>query len=669
MRGQLKQAGFTLAEVLIIAPVVILVIGSFIVFIVNITGETLKTKASIEALGERQTALNFIQNDIRLSSGFVDTITAPTTPQGSDNATADWTNSGATTADESLILTRYATDINPIDQDSVFIYRDTPNSCASNENQLYTYYSVYFLDTTTKTLWQRNVMPDYPTILADLCADPWQLPSCAESVIAANPTICKTEDIEVAKNVEGFDIRYLDGSGTETSNRSDTESIEIVIETSKAVAGQTLTSSSTLRTSKRDNAGDPTNQYNIGWTFPSSAPTTPSFYWSAVSGADNYDVRYRVNGGAWSGINNVAGGATTHSYNGAEVFRDDTVTIEVTAKQGSTPITTVSEATATIPKWTECEMQNGWTDYHPAWSGAEFTKTSAGVVMMRGMIKAGTTTSGTVICTLPSGFRPDNGTLIFFTATAGTTAGRLDVETDGDILYRVGHASWESLSAITFATDSSGWQTPTASNGWVNYDGAGGYSDVRYKPDALGRVQLQGLARSGSYTGYSTVAYTLPGGYVPSAYDIHPSYPCASTGSFTFRTDAAIVPRNLPGNSCWSLQAVLYPSSYTGDGGWQYPTPPAGWSNYGSGYASAGYIKSSDGVVSLRGLIVNASNGETLFTLPTGYRPSKTVLCYVVTNPETFARVDVGADGTVISREGTNASWLSLAGCNFMAEQ
>ena len=84
--------------------------------------------------------------------------------------------------------------------------------------------------------------------------------------------------------------------------------------------------------------------------------------------------------------------------------------------------------------WSTLTLQNGWTKYNSAaYSPAQYKKSADGIVTIRGLIKGGTTTAGTVLATLPVGYRPSarvivNGTI----PTVGRA--RIDVDTDGSIL-------------------------------------------------------------------------------------------------------------------------------------------------------------------------------------------------------------------------------------------
>ena len=84
-------------------------------------------------------------------------------------------------------------------------------------------------------------------------------------------------------------------------------------------------------------------------------------------------------------------------------------------------------------------------------------------------------------------------------------------------------------------------------------------------------------------------------------------------------------------------------------------------------------MKDSVGFVHLRGLIKASGSGDTIFTLPAGYRPSNKLIFTVQyydsgTASYVHGRVDVDTDGTVDATYpasvGSN-DWLSLSGITF----
>ena len=97
------------------------------------------------------------------------------------------------------------------------------------------------------------------------------------------------------------------------------------------------------------------------------------------------------------------------------------------------------------------------------------------------------------------------------------------------------------------------------------------------------------------------------------------------------------------------------------------PTFSANWSNVGGAYQTAQYYIDSNGIVHLEGSIKKASAGvagETIFTLPTGYRPSAQ-LSFPVDANGAYGKIDVKADGTVVYQAGTATVSMSLSGINF----
>ena len=103
-----RSEGFTLIEVLIIAPVVVLAIGGFVSLIVSMVGDVLLTRDSNSLTFNTQRALDRIEQDIRLGTQFLTTTDSLTAPQGSNNnftGNAPFTNSTANTFIMSSVTT------------------------------------------------------------------------------------------------------------------------------------------------------------------------------------------------------------------------------------------------------------------------------------------------------------------------------------------------------------------------------------------------------------------------------------------------------------------------------------------------------------------------------------------------------------------------------------
>ena len=96
---------------------------------------------------------------------------------------------------------------------------------------------------------------------------------------------------------------------------------------------------------------------------------------------------------------------------------------------------------------------------------------------------------------------------------------------------------------------------------------------------------------------------------------------------------------------------------------WTAPTLTNSWVNFGSGYNNAGYYKDKSGFVHLRGLVKNGTSGASIFTLPSGSRPTGQCLFRVDANGG-IGRVDVNTNGTVVLVTGQNP-YVSLDGIYF----
>ena len=95
------------------------------------------------------------------------------------------------------------------------------------------------------------------------------------------------------------------------------------------------------------------------------------------------------------------------------------------------------------------------------------------------------------------------------------------------------------------------------------------------------------------------------------------------------------------------------------------PSLANSWVNFGAPRLVAGYWKDSMDVVHLQGTIKDgtATPGTTLFTLPSGYRPSDLV-SFPVTSNGAFGSVNITSAGVVSIEAGSNTSF-ALDGITF----
>ncbi len=267
-------SGFTIVEMLIIAPIVLLTIGAFITVIVNITGEVLASRNANVLAYNVQDTLNRIENDVKANgTSFVEAnrITPLTSPQGYDDNIAGFSNVGA--SGTMLILNTPMTTGNPATLSSNVLYFNAPNSCASlnfNKNATMMMNIVYFVKTDAitniGTLWRRTIVPsNYLT--AGTCGTPWQQPSC----LTGSGTLCTTQDIRLLDGiaVNDFVLQYFTLASDTVPNSiagdiaqpaasratalQSATTVGATLTASKTAAGRTVSQTGTMRVSRVTN--------------------------------------------------------------------------------------------------------------------------------------------------------------------------------------------------------------------------------------------------------------------------------------------------------------------------------------------------------------------------------------------------------------------------------
>lgn len=660
--------GFTLIEVLIIAPVVILAISGFVALMVTMTADVLVTRDQNNMTYENQDALDRIEQDVRLSTQFLVTSGTFTAPQGSNNnftGTSAFTNTSST-----LILGGVTTDKNPVDTSRKLVYyAGQPNLCGPQEayNRPFLAKIIYFIK--DGSLWRRSVLPDYNTNAAlddnTVCSTPWQRNTCSPGY--SSSTRCQTNDTEMMKNVASFTTTYFGSPGSTTpltnSQALSATTIEVALSGKKTTVGRDVTSSGTLRATKLN---------NIDVDIP--APGTPdvsaqvdgntvTFSWPKVPLASSYLISYNINGGTPTTAT-LNSQTTTYVVNNAA--RTDTVTISVTARN-STGTSAPGTASATIPGWYACPMPlNGWDNYQNGYADASYTKTSADVVVLKGLIRNGTTTANTPICVLPVGYRPDKR--LVFATSSNSAHGRLDVAPNGEVRFVTGSNAWFSLDGIRFVANTAGytWTSPALQNGSTDY--GSDLSPHETTVDNQGRVHVRGAIKNGTYTAGTTI-FTLPA--AQSRWNQFTYLPESGGNGFNWVGVGGVIDARLAptAGTHLSLQAMFYPSTYTN---WTNLALQNSWAFIGNtNHATPQYTKSADGIVTLKGMIKRPTNddGTVIAQLPPGYRPKEQLLTSCVSFGA-FCRIDVKANGEIFDTLSPNSSgWVSLDNISFIAEQ
>lgn len=99
--------------------------------------------------------------------------------------------------------------------------------------------------------------------------------------------------------------------------------------------------------------------------------------------------------------------------------------------------------------WNYPTLVNGWANYANGYTPARYRKVNQ-TVFVQGLIRSGA--QGTVAFTLPEGFRPAGGTLIFGVNSDGASS-RLDIDTAGNVFPNGGGSGYFSLSGAQFSAE------------------------------------------------------------------------------------------------------------------------------------------------------------------------------------------------------------------------
>ena len=95
-------------------------------------------------------------------------------------------------------------------------------------------------------------------------------------------------------------------------------------------------------------------------------------------------------------------------------------------------------------------FQNSWTNYGSPYTVAAFYKDPYNVVRLKGFITGGTSTDGTVVFTLPEGYRPSER-IVLTTENSGWNPMSIDVYQNGEVkIYNVTNNSWITLDGLAF---------------------------------------------------------------------------------------------------------------------------------------------------------------------------------------------------------------------------
>lgn len=649
---------FTLVELLVAVPMIVVVIGIITGLMLVLVGNVIASNAKNQMIYDSQSALNQIEQDAFLSTSYVDTYTAPAPQMKNDTSGAyDATPSSGT---PDIIFNQLGTTKNPLDPSRNITYYARPNPCSGEQaaNDMFFLKVVYFVK--SGALYRRSIVPLNNTNSTPdgdtVCATPWQRGSCTEGY-AANAR-CQVKDTKLVDNVASMAVTYYNKAtpGTAITNASLADSLRVTMNLTRKAAGDNYSHSITLSATRTNSLPTATAvptapTISISGDYPAGGAI---FTWNPVANASSYDVRYsNNNGSSWSAIKNIPANQTELNYNTVEatgtqnIFGGETVQVQVTAKNeiGS------SQATQSfvIPVWKPCPLSGSVTNYGGNYSTAAYTYTSAGVVLIQGFI-ANASGTNTGICTVPLDYAPSDH--YYFASRTSTGPSYTEIYPTGEVKATFSTNSYHTLDSIAYIPKqtSYSWTNFSLLNNWWEFDG---YAYPRYTVDSLGRIHIDFMpdGSSGTKTDNINIATASFGSLNVPYRLMTAASPGTASGTGTINnvrlgSNGTTLEIKARGNNVsWlSLHAMVHQAN----SGWTNLTYSSGFSTR-SGYGGAAYKMDSDGIVMLRGLInldASATAGKTITTLPNSICPSKQLTIPVSSNNSTGTLTVTAAAGS-----------------------
>ena len=119
------RQGFTLVEMLVVAPIIIVVITGLVAAMVAMVGDALTANSRAVTAYDTQDALERIEQDVRTAVNFMDRFSYMTAPQGRDGNTGAF----SFTDNKDLILTQQATTGSPCDSSRALARAGASRNC------------------------------------------------------------------------------------------------------------------------------------------------------------------------------------------------------------------------------------------------------------------------------------------------------------------------------------------------------------------------------------------------------------------------------------------------------------------------------------------------------------------------------------------------------------
>lgn len=199
-----SSSGFTLVELLVTMPALILVLGSLVTTLVMLYSNNTRSLTYSDMTHETQNALGAIADDTTLATAFLSTKDANfTDPYGPNGTGGAWNFAGSSTTRRTLILRSFASDDNLLtaNRSVVYINKFGCDPSLASLNPALPTNIIFFIQ--NNNLYRRTLTDTTQTT----CSTMYQQHSCPAGLTTPN-AICRTTDSLILKDIDTFDISY-----------------------------------------------------------------------------------------------------------------------------------------------------------------------------------------------------------------------------------------------------------------------------------------------------------------------------------------------------------------------------------------------------------------------------------------------------------------------------
>lgn len=243
--------GFTLVEMLAVAPLVILVIGGIIGLMLALISDAVVSAERNNMTSSIQNSLDMMERDVKLATTISTNSGTLPSPQGKDNGTAPFDSV------DSLVLIQYATTANPYDSTRNLVYQANPAAYCGTAQQLFNptvQTKIIYFRASDGSLYRRTIVPNPST-----CGNvkPWQKNSCATV-----GSLCVVKDTKLSEGISAMTLEYFTPSrptiassvAESTADRTTTtNSVRVTLELTRSVAGTSVKANGAMRAAKANN--------------------------------------------------------------------------------------------------------------------------------------------------------------------------------------------------------------------------------------------------------------------------------------------------------------------------------------------------------------------------------------------------------------------------------